>query len=306
MKKGKGSRGEEQAMYELRQAGEETFYLECPAKIGIYQPRPGEVYLVDSGGDKDAGRRVRKLLEEQGWSLKGIMVTHSNADHIGGCRYLQNQYGCPVFAGGIEGAFTRWPVLEPAFLYGGYPHRDLRHKFLMAEGCETVGFDHPDFPREVEVIPLPGHFFDMVGYKTPDGTVFLADCLSGEGTLEKYGISFLYDVEAYLETLDKVGEMEGNLFVPAHAPATADIRPLAQRNKGAVEDIAGTIRTFCGEGMGFEELLARLFDHYGLTMTQEQYVLVGSTVRSYLSWLKDKGEVETVFERNRLYWKAMK
>lgn len=293
-------------MYELRQAGEETFYLECPAKIGIYQPRPGEVYLVDSGGDKDAGRRVRKLLEEQGWSLKGIMVTHSNADHIGGCRYLQNQYGCPVFAGGIEGAFTRWPVLEPAFLYGGYPHRDLRHKFLMAEGCETVGLDHPDFPREVEVIPLPGHFFDMVGYKTPDGTVFLADCLSGEGTLEKYGISFLYDVEAYLETLDKVGEMEGNLFVPAHAPATADIRPLAQRNKGAVEGIAGTIRTFCGEGTGFEELLARLFDHYGLTMTQEQYVLVGSTVRSYLSWLKDKGEVEAVFERNRLYWKAMK
>ncbi len=51
MKKGKGSRGEEQAMYELRQAGEETFYLECPAKIGIYQPRLGEVYLVDSGGD---------------------------------------------------------------------------------------------------------------------------------------------------------------------------------------------------------------------------------------------------------------
>lgn len=249
---------------------------------------------------------MRKLLEEQGWSLKGIMVTHSNADHIGGCRYLQNQYGCPVFAGGIEGAFTRWPVLEPAFLYGGYPHRDLRHKFLMAEGCETVGLDHPDFPREVEVIPLPGHFFDMVGYKTPDGTVFLADCLSGEGTLEKYGISFLYDVEAYLETLDKVGEMEGRLFVPAHAPATADIRPLAQRNKGAVEGIAGTIRTFCGEGTGFEELLARLFDHYGLTMTQEQYVLVGSTVRSYLSWLKDKGEVEAVFERNRLYWKAMK
>lgn len=293
-------------MYELRQAGEETFYLECPAKIGIYQPRPGEVYLIDSGGDKDAGRRVRKLLEEQGWSLKGIMVTHSNADHIGGCRYLQNQYGCPVFAGGIEGAFTRWPVLEPAFLYGGYPHRDLRHKFLMAEGCETVGLDHPDFPREVEVIPLPGHFFDMVGYKMPDGTVFLADCLSGEGTLEKYGISFLYDVEAYLETLDKVGEMEGSLFVPAHAPATADIRPLARRNKGAVEGIAGTIRTFCGEGMGFEELLARLFDHYGLTMTHEQYVLVGSTVRSYLSWLKDKGEVEAVFERNRLYWKAMK
>lgn len=291
-------------MYELRRAGERSFYLDCPAKIGIYCQREGEVYLIDSGGDKDAGRKVRKVLEEQGWTLKGIMVTHSNADHIGGCKYLQGQYGCPVFAGGIEGAFTRRPVLEPAFLYGGYPHRDLRHKFLMAEGCEVVGFDHPDFPREVEVIPLPGHFFEMVGFRLPDGTVFLADCLSSEATLEKYGISFIYDVGAYLDTLGKVGEMEGRLFVPAHAPATEDIRPLAEKNRAAVEEIAGAIRDLCGEGLLFEELLARLFDRYHLTMTHEQYVLVGSTVRSYLSWMKDRGEMGAVFEGNRLIWKT--
>lgn len=290
-------------MYELRQAGERSYYLDCPAKIGIYCRTEKEVYLIDSGGDKDAGRKVRKLLEERGWELKGILVTHSNADHIGGCKYLQGQYGCPVFVGGIEGAFTRWPVLEPAFLYGGYPHKDLRHKFLLAEGCETVELDHPEFPREVEIIPLPGHFFAMVGFRIPDGTVFLADCLSSEATLEKYGISFLYDVGAYLETLDRVGEMEGSLFVPAHAPATADIGPLARRNREAVTETAGRIRSLCGAGIGFEELLARLFDHYGLTMTHEQYVLVGSTVRSYLSWLKDRGEVEAVFEENRLFWR---
>lgn len=39
--------------------------------------------------------------------------------------------------------------------------------------------------------------------------------------------------------------------------------------------------------MCFETLLKRLFDEYGLVMNFEQYVLVGSTVRSYLSWLKE-------------------
>lgn len=46
-------------MYELIQAGEQTYYIQCPAKIGIYRANDREVYLIDSGGDKDAGRRVK-------------------------------------------------------------------------------------------------------------------------------------------------------------------------------------------------------------------------------------------------------
>ena len=37
-------------------------------------------------------------------------------------------------------------------------------------------------------------------------------------------------------------------------------------------------------------------------MTYEQYVLVGSTVRSYLSWLKDSGRLTGRFENNLLLW----
>lgn len=37
-------------------------------------------------------------------------------------------------------------------------------------------------------------------------------------------------------------------------------------------------------------------------MSFEQYVLVGSTVRSYLSWLKDDGRLNAVFEKNMLLW----
>ena len=40
-------------------------------------------------------------------------------------------------------------------------------------------------------------------------------------------------------------------------------------------------------------------------MDLEQYVLVGSTVRSYLSWLKDTGKMEAVFEDSKLLWKRI-
>ncbi len=290
-------------MYELVRAGAQSWYLDCPAKIGVWEAGEGAVYLIDSGGDKEAGRKVRQLLEKNRWTLRGIINTHSNADHIGGNQYLQRQTGCRVFAGGINGAFTRDPVLEPSFLYGGYPCGPLRHKFLLAQPSDAVGFDHPDFPRELELVPLPGHFFDMAGVRCPDGTVFLADCLSSEKTLEKYGFTFLYDVAAYLDTLRMVEKMEAGLFVPSHAEATRDIAPLARINREKVEELAGAVLDLAGEGHSFEDILQGAFDRYGLAMDFQQYVLVGSTIRSYLSWLLDTGRAEAEFTDNRLVWR---
>jgi hypothetical protein len=40
-------------------------------------------------------------------------------------------------------------------------------------------------------------------------------------------------------------------------------------------------------------------------MNFEQYVLAGSTVRSYLSWLKDNEKISAFFEDNMLFWKRI-
>ena len=54
--------------------------------------------------------------------------------------------------------------------------------------------------------------------------VFLADCISSRETLDKYAVSFIYDVGAYLETLDKVERMGAAMFVPAHARIPGNCR----------------------------------------------------------------------------------
>lgn len=292
-------------MYELVQVSERCYYINCPAKIGVYLQGEKDVYLIDSGNDKDAGRKVRQILEKKEWKLRGILNTHSNADHIGGNRYLQGQTGCKIFAQGIEATFTKYPVLEPSFLYGGYPCKDLRHKFLMAQESEVMDFTDKDFPKEVEVILLPGHFLDMVGFRMPDGTVFLADCVSSKETLSKYAVSFIYDVKAYLETLDLVEKIEGKVFVPSHAAVTENIGELVEYNREKVWEIAGKILEICKEAICFERILQEIFKGYGLSMNFEQYVLVGSTIRSYLAWLKDTGKMSVIFEDSMLLWKTV-
>ena len=56
-------------MYELIQAGPRSFYINCPAKIGVFKIDDTQVCLIDSGNDKDAGRKVRQILEREGWQL---------------------------------------------------------------------------------------------------------------------------------------------------------------------------------------------------------------------------------------------
>ena len=292
-------------MYELNHITGNSYYIQSPSKMGLVKLSDTDVCLIDSGNDKDAGRKVRQLLDANGWHLTAIYNTHSNADHIGGNRYLQGQTKCKIYAQGIECDITRHPVLEPAFLYGGFPPKELRHKFLMAQESDAQELTPAVLPEGFELLQLPGHFFHMVGFRSPDDVVYLADCLSSRETLDKYQIGFIYDVAAYLDTLEKVKTMQAAAFVPAHAQVTEDIAPLAQYNIDKVHEIADHMVELCAEPVMFEELLKKLFDDYGLTLTFEQYVLVGSTVKSYLAWLKDTGRLTALFEDNRLLWRRV-
>ncbi|MBQ9116602.1 MAG: MBL fold metallo-hydrolase, partial [Clostridia bacterium] len=194
-------------------------------------------------------------------------------------------------------------ILEPAFLFGGYPPDKLRHKFLMAQESDALPLTADSLPHGWELIPLPGHSFDMVGFRTESDTVYLADSLSSVQTLDKYGVGFIYDVAEYIRTLERIMDMQAAMFVPSHAEPTDNIAPLAEYNLKKVLEIAERVRKLCAEPICFDSLLTRLFDAYSMTMTVEQYALVGSTLRSYLAYLTDKGEVETVIQDNSLMWK---
>lgn len=292
-------------MYELIQVSGNSYYIQSPAKIGLVKLNDTEVCLIDSGNDKDAGKKVRQILDANGWKLTAIYNTHSNADHIGGNKYLQAQTGCKIYASGMECAFTKFSVLEPSFLYGGYPCQDLRHKFLMAQESDVEYLTKDVLPEGFEIISLPGHFLDMVGFRTPDDVVYLADCLSSKETLDKYQIGFIYDVGSYIKTLEMVKTMKAKMFVPAHAAATEDISEVAQYNIDKVNEIADKILDICKESLCFETILQKLFTEYDLKMNFEQYVLVGSTVRSYLAWLKDSGKLSARFEENMLLWEKI-
>ena len=98
--------------------------------------------------------------------------------------------------------------------------------------------------------------------------------------------------------------LEGKLFIPAHAEAVEDIRPLVALNRAKALEILDKLLEICRTPLPFEQVLKRVFEQYGLTMDANQYVLVGSTIRSYLSYLADREKVGPFVEDNMLLWKT--
>ncbi len=289
---------------ELIKVGEKTYYLKNPTNIGIYKIDDVNVYLIDSGNDKDAGRKILKIIEENNWQVKGIINTHSNADHIGGNKIIQDRTNCLILNSDLERCFTENPLLEPSLLYGGYPFKELKNKFLMAKSSKVVSIDN-NLPNGLEYFNLKGHFLDMIGIKTSDDVYFLGDSLFSQETINKYHLFFIYDVKEYLNSLDYLESLNGKIYIPSHGEVTDNIKDLIKANRNKIKEISDKIYDICVKKSTFEEILKQIFDDYKLDMNTNQYVLIGSTIKSYLSYLKDMGKITFEFKDNKMIWKTI-
>lgn len=285
---------------ELIKVGDKTYYLKNNTNIGIYKIDEDDVYIIDSGNDKDAGKKIIKIIENEGWHIKGIINTHSNADHIGGNKVIEERINCKIYASDIELSFIKNPILEPTMLYGGYPFKDLKNKFLYAKPSNALNIKD-NLPEGLEFFPLKGHFLNMIGIKTSDNIYFLGDALFSEETINKYHLFFIYDVKEYLNTLDYLSSLNGKLYIASHCEATSDISNLIKINKDKINEISNKIYNFCNNKT-FEEILKNIFDEYHLEMNLNQYVLVGSTIKSYLSYLCDENKISYQFKDNKMIW----
>ncbi|GAA0237926.1 MBL fold metallo-hydrolase [Metaclostridioides mangenotii] len=279
-----------------------TYYIPLPTIVGVYVDN-GDAILVDSGNNKDTSRKILRLLEENNLKVKLIINTHSNADHIGGNSYFKNQTNCEVATTKLESYFTEDPILESSFLYGGNPSKALRNKFLLAKESKVdhiIEADGKILDTDFEAISLPGHYFEMIGIRTPDDVVFIGDSLMPQNIIEKYHLFYLLDIESQFKTLDKLEDLEASYYVPSHYVHMEDIKDLINVNREKMNEILNNIEDICVDPLTIDGVLARVCKLYSIKLDANQYVLLGSTIRSYITYLYENNRVEYIFEEGEM------
>lgn len=292
-------------MFELNHITGNTYYISGPTKIGVYRLNETDVCLIDTGIDKKVGQRILQTVTEKGWNVSFIINTHAHADHVGGNAYIESQTGCKIYASTLESGYSRYTEMNSCNLYGAYSPKELRRRFFLAEPSGSQGIGGLDLPDGLKIIDLSGHSAQMIGVETPDKVLFLGDALISRETLEKFGVTYIFNVKQHLKTLKKLKDFDAEYYVPSHAEVTKDIDGLININRDKINENLNIIINLCKEPISFENLLKSVFGVYNVKITFEEYALIESTVKSYLTYLSDNGVIRRFFEDNVLMFEKV-
>ena len=287
---------------ELKQIGSKTFCIEHDTNIGIHFTDDGRMYLIDTGSKGD-GEKIDEILSREGWVPSCIINTHTHIDHIGGNEFLMRKYGIPAYCTDYDMAFAHYSELEAAYMNGGYPAEKLRTIFAHPGmiGFRSIEKETPD---GIDWTYLPGHSFGMIGIRTSDDIWFLGDSYLSRSFLTQYTFGFIYNVEAYIDTLKKLKEFKGALFVPSHGIIETDIVPSLEQNLRSVAEMCSMICETCREYRGQDEILQQMYERLRMHARPAQHALLSSTVKSYLTYLQDRNKLECRFVDNIMKWRT--
>jgi glyoxylase-like metal-dependent hydrolase (beta-lactamase superfamily II) len=290
--------------------GDRVWVIPGGVNIGVLANDDGQIVLVDTGLNESSAKKALKIVrEELGGEVAAVLTTHAHADHFGGNATIVKRTGAVVHAPEFDEAFLRYPLLQPASLFGGADPLDtLRGNFLLADPSPVDVLVKPGAHQiagiGVEVVPLYGHSPGQLGYLAGD-VFFCADVVMPASVLDKYRIPYLFSLTEHLAALERARGTPHRVAVAGHGPileageleAAVELnRALAERVVEAMLDLAATPRS----AEAILEGILRRFD--APVADAPSFYLLQPTVFAFLSHLHRTGEIGHEIHDGRSLW----
>ena len=280
----------------LKRITDNVLLIPGRTNIGVIVIDEHECVVVDSGIDDDSARKVINTLARSGFKIRALVNTHSHADHIGGNAFMHKRLGINIYAPHTERPFIENPILEPLYLYGAYPPRELRSKLYCAKPSPTKDIDELLNEVSFEVIELPGHSLGMVGLGMGK-VLFIADTLFPKEVLSKYIVPYHLSVSDAVKSIERIKELstEYEVFIPSHGNILnrVELLKLIDENLNSIRLVRSEIMKLLERSsLSLDELLNRLIVKLNIkVLSLGQYMLLRSAINSYLTWLEEDNVV---------------
>lgn len=296
------------------------YYISGPTNIGIIEEQLSDtksnLYMIDSGCNTEDGKRIfteiTEYFSQKDITIKAIINTHSHADHCGANNYIQQKTNCEIWITENEQGSLINPFLQPIISWGGNPLPEINSSYYVAEKTVPNKIINPNEKLtllngiKISFINLPGHYFEMIGILCENDNkkiLFASDGIFGRKNIGKYWIPFLYDVKEFKNSLDTISSLNADFCIPGHGEPTSQIEETVELNKIAIiSNEQCILEALKHKNQTQEDILKYVADKNEINLHIAQYMLIGCTIKAYLTFLYNEGKISYHIKENKMYW----
>ena len=296
------------------------YYISGPTNIGIIEEQLSDtksnLYMIDSGCNTEDGKRIfieiTEYFSQKDITIKAIINTHSHADHCGANNYIQQKTNCEIWITENEQGSLINPFLQPIISWGGNPLPEINSSYYVAEKTVPNKIINTNEKLtlnngiKLSFINLPGHYFEMIGILCENDNkkiLFASDGIFGRKNIGKYWIPFLYDVKEFKNSLDTISSLNADFCIPGHGEPTSQIEETVELNKIAIiSNEQCILEALKHNNQTQEDILKYVADKNEINLHIAQYMLIGCTIKAYLTFLYNEGKISYHIKENKMYW----
>lgn len=296
------------------------YYISGPTNIGIIEEQLSDtksnLYMIDSGCNTEDGKRIfteiTEYFSQKDITIKAIINTHSHADHCGANNYIQQKTNCEIWITENEQGSLINPFLQPIISWGGNPLPEINSSYYVAEKTVPNKIINTNEKLtlnngiKLSFINLPGHYFEMIGILCENDNkkvLFASDGIFGRKNIGKYWIPFLYDVKEFKNSLDTISSLNADFCIPGHGEPTSQIEETVELNKIAIiSNEQCILEALKYKEQTQEDILKYVADKNEINLHIAQYMLIGCTIKAYLTFLYNEGKISYHIKENKMYW----